>query len=176
MTLREILGLLERFVGETVNNLHPTSKSDFINQLEIIRSELSHGIAGTQKEYRRLVHRFYRKHNPFGSGNAEQDLAEYRLLLVHALAAGDVVLFSLSGTPTPPQQDNGNRCLLDTWGIEFPLHRRNILAKNSLQWYSRVFSHLCQDEQWEHFRHMYNLPDGARIYYEYLSRKMSQYP
>lgn len=174
MTLREILGALEKFVGETVNNLHPTNKADFINQLEIIRSDLSHGIAGTQKEYRRLVHRFYKRHNPFGSGNVEQDLVEYRLLLIHALAAGDVVLFSLSGNQSPALQDDGNKCLLDTWGVDFPLNKPNVLAGKFLQWYSEVFNHLCQDEQWEHFRQEYNLPNGARIYYEYLSRKMSQ--
>lgn len=173
MTLREILTALKKFVGDTVNSLNPHSKADFVNELEEIRSELSHGIEDTQKEYRRLVHKFYTAHNPFGTGDTEKDLAEYRQLIVHALAAGDVVLFSLSKTQDLSILNEGDRCLLDRWGVEFPNRNPSVLAEASLIYYCQVFNFLCQDDQWHHFRSKYNLPDGARVYYEYLSKKLS---
>lgn len=173
MTLREILAALKKFVGDTVNSLNPPSKAEFERELEEIRSELSHGIEDTQREYRRLVHKFYKTHNPFGTGNTQRDLAEYRQLIIHALAAGDVVLFSLSGREDPSTLDDRDRCLLDKWGVEFPGQNPGVLAEGSLQYYCKVLSFLCQDDQWRHFRSKYNLPDGAKVYYEYLSKKLS---
>jgi len=173
MTLREILAALKKFVGDTVKSLNPSSKAEFERELEEIRSELSHGIEDTQKEYRRLVHKFYKTHNPFGTGNTEKDLAEYRQLIIHALAAGDVVLFSLSRREEMSILDDGERCLLDKWGVEFPGRNPSVLAEDSLQYYCEVFSFLCQDDQWHHFRSNHNLPDGAKLYYEYLSQKLS---
>ena len=143
MTLRTILAALKKFVGDAVNSLNPSSKAEFKSELEAIRSELSHGIEDTQKEYRRLVHKFYKAHNPFSSGNTQTDLIEYRQLITHALAAGDVVLFSLSRSQDPSTLDDGDRCLLDTWGIEFPDNNLDILAEGSLEYYCNVFSFLC---------------------------------
>lgn len=173
MTLREILAALKKFVGDTVNSLNPPSKVEFERALEGIRSELSHGIEDTQREYRRLVHKFYKTHNPFGTGDTQRDLAEYRQLIIHALAAGDVALFSLSDRENLSTLDDGDFCLLDKWGVEFPGQNPNILAEGSLQYYCEVFNFLCQDDQWHHFRSKYNMPDGAKVYYEYLSKKLS---
>jgi hypothetical protein len=171
MTLRDILSDLKKFVGDAVNNLNPPSQAEFERDLEEIRSELFHGIEDTQKEYRRLVHKFYQIHKPFNTGNLEQDLAEYRQLIVHSLAAGDSVLFSFS---KKENVDDGNICLIDKWGVEFPGENPTVLAKESLSYYSELFGFLCKDNEWRHFRDKYNLPDGAKIYYEYLVRKLSK--
>jgi len=173
MTLRDILAALKKFVGDTVNSLNPPSKAEFVRELEEIRSELSHGIEDTQREYPRLVHKFYKTHNPFSTGNTEKDLAEYRQLIVHSLAAGDVVLFSLSERDYQSTLDDGECCLLDRWGVEFTGKNPSVLAQGSLEYYCKVFNFLCQDDQWQHFRSKYNLPDGAKVYYEYLSKKLS---
>ncbi|PSB17070.1 hypothetical protein C7B65_19865 [Phormidesmis priestleyi ULC007] len=173
MTLKEILDSLKKFIGDAVRSLDPSqySKEDCETELEEIRSALSNGIEDTQKEYRRLVHKFYTAHKPFRTGDTQKDLAEYRKLLVHSLAAGDVILFSLSRSSAA--LDDGDRCLLDTWGVEFPHNTPDALAKGSLEYYFKMFSFLCQDQEWQHFRNKYNLPDGAKVYYEYLAKKMA---
>ena len=136
-----------------------------------MRSELSDGIRDTQKEYRRLVHKFYKVHPPFGTGDMKRDLLEYRQLIVRGLAAEDVVLFSLSKTQNLSTLDDGDKCLLDTWGVEFPKSNLKVLAGSSLQPYRRAFDLL--DKNWLHFRDEHGLPDGARVYFEYLSKKMA---
>jgi hypothetical protein len=168
MTLRQILTTLKNFVGDAVRNLNPATKEEFKSELEKIRSDLWDGIGDTQREYRLLVQKFYMTHKPFGARDTKQDLMEYRQLIVHALAANDVTLFS----STRSQEINSsNASLIDVWGVSFPMQNPQILSQ-PLKYYCDAFNLLCRDENWNEFRMLYNLPEGAKVYYEYLAKKL----